>query len=338
MFVMKAVLLICCFTFLVGYYYQHDNINDTEIRTTISHTIRHTISHTTSPTISPTISATVSPTITPQKKYAYALLLDNKELECPARILSSRLKRLDPQSDIVVFVVKPSPTSELDVTIPAATRIAHMKAASSLGKHQWKNTFLKFESARLEEYDAVMFLDLDNIVLQSPRYLFDVLMSTSKDVAAPVAYWLNHLFYTSGGPMIFRPSKTLSNRVGRVLDGKKTRVTHPGEMDWFNEEFKDLHVLDYMISDGIDNKGEKVQKLTYVLNDEFKSHDKMFKLGAKLGFQHPSQVLEKATMVHFIASWKPYKNDIRNIIKSGKASKELKYLISVYDTEKMLVC
>ena len=274
-----------------------------------------------------------------EKKYAYALLLDHKGLECPARIMSSRLKRLDPHSDIVVFVARPSPTSQLDVTIHAATRIVHMKTASNLGRWQWKNTFLKFESARLHEYDAVMFLDIDNLVLQSPRYLFDVLMSTSSDVAVPEAYWLDNNFIMTGGPMIFRPSTTLDNRVSKVLDADKAMVTHDSEMDWFNEEFKqDAQVLDYMISDGIDNQGEEVQKLTYVLNDEFKNHDDLFKLGKMMGFQHPSQVLEKATMVHFIATWKPYKNAIREIIKSGDASKELKYLISLYDAEKMLVC
>jgi hypothetical protein len=274
-----------------------------------------------------------------EKKYAYALLLDQKGLECPARIMSSRLKRLDPHSDIVVFVARPSPTSQLDVTINDATRIVHMKTASNLGRWQWKNTFLKFESARLHEYDAVMFLDMDNLVLQSPRYLFDVLMSTSSDVAVPEAYWLNNNFIMTGGPMIFRPSTTLDNRVSKVLDADKAMVTHDSEMDWFNEEFKqDAQVLDYMISDGIDNQGEEVQKLTYVLNDEFKNHDDLFKLGKMMGFQHPSQVLEKATMVHFIAKWKPYQNAIREIIESGDASKELKYLISLYDAEKMLVC
>ena len=275
-----------------------------------------------------------------EKKYAYALLLDTKELECPARILASRLKRLDPHSDVVVFAVA-SPPEELNIDIPAATKILPMKPSSSLGRWQWKNTFSKFQAGRLHEYDAVMFLDLDNIVLQSPRYLFD-LMSPTKDVAAPAAYWLaqpNKPYYMSGGPLIFRPSKALDNRLAKVLDGNGSSVTHDGEMNWFNEEFKeDLQVLDYMIPDGVNSKGETVQKLTYVLNDEFKYPDKMFTLGEMMGFKHPSQVLEKSTMVHFVASWKPYKNDIRKKIQKGEASNETKYLIALYDAEKLLVC
>lgn len=273
-----------------------------------------------------------------EKKYAYALLLDTKELVCPARILASRLKRLDPQSDVVVFVVASSP-EVLNIDIPAATKILPIKPASNLGRWQWKNTFSKFQAGRLHEYDAVMFLDMDNIVLQSPRYLFD-LMSPLKDVAAPAAYWLDDQpYYMSGGPLIFRPSKALDNRLAKVLDAKGSSVTHDSEMNWFNEEFKeDLQVLDYMIPDGVNNKGEPVQKLTYVLNDEFKFPDKMFKLGEMMGFKHPSEVLEKSTMVHFIANWKPYKNDIRKKIENGDASNETKYLVALYDAEKMLVC
>ena len=139
--------------------------------------------------------------------------------------------------------------------------------------------------------------------------------------------------------MIFRPSATLDARLGKVLDGSDRKITHDSEMDWFNEEFgKDLQVLDYMIPDGFNNEGDPVQKLTYVLNDEFKYADKMFKLGDKLGFKHPSEVLEKSTMVHFIASWKPWKNEIRSKIQKGEGTKELKYLINLYDAESALVC
>lgn len=279
--------------------------------------------------------------LTKRKKFAYALLLDTVLLECPTRILASRLKRLDPHSDVVVFTTTRSPGTQPNIHIPAATKIIPVKPASSLGRWTWRNSFSKFQAGRLDDYDAVMFLDLDNFVLQSPRYLFD-LMSLSKDVAAPAAYWLGsekEPYYFSGGPMIFRPSKSLSDRLGKVLDGGDSRVTHDGDMNWFNEEFKDdLQVLDYMIPDGFDTNGKAVQKVTYALNDEFKSANELFKLGEMLNFKNPSEVLEKSTMVHFIASWKPWENPIREKVRTGEATKELKYLLALYDSEKSLVC
>ena len=139
--------------------------------------------------------------------------------------------------------------------------------------------------------------------------------------------------------MIFRPSKYLYDRLGKVLDGDDSRVTHDGDIDWFNEKFKDdLQVLDFMIPDGLDSKGEAVQKVTYALNDEFQSADKLFKLGELPGFKNSSGVLKKSTMVHFIASWKPWMSDIREKVKAGEATNEPKYLIALYDSEKLLAC
>lgn len=269
-----------------------------------------------------------------EKKYAYTLLLDEKSLECPARIMASRLKRLDPDSDVVVFAVSHS-GKELNITIPAATKVIHKKPASSRGKWQWRSTFSKFESARLHEYDAVMFLDLDNVVLQSPRYLFDT-VSLASDVAAPAAYWLEQPYYMTGGPLIFRPSETLDKRIAKVMDANKVTTKYASEMDWFNEEFTDLQILDYTIPRN--STGENVQKMPYVLSDEIRSADDVFKLGKMMGFKHPSQLLEKATMVHFIERWKPYKSIIRRVIKTGAATKELLHVIALYDAEKMLVC
>ena len=213
--------------------------------------------------------------------------VDRPSLECPARVAVSMLRAADASNNTDIVVLVPH---SVRIRVPGAT-VRPVAVAAFKGHGSWENTFMKFRAVQLYEYDRVMFLDLDLLVLASPRYLFASAPATFT-VAAPRAYWLGQPFLVSGGPMVFRPSLGLYDRFKTVLDGPRSSRQYPGEMDWFNEVFKD----DAVALDGIET----------MLSGEFVPTDRVYAWWGKRMWVNASTTLRRATFLHFIATWKPW--------------------------------
>lgn len=241
---------------------------------------------------------------------AYTLLVDRSSLECPARVSVHLLKKLDPTADVVVIM-----PPRLTLHIPKAT-LKPSGFANYKGSHGYRNTFMKLRAFELMQYETVIMLDIDLIPWMSPLLLFDTIVPTHT-VAAPRAYWLRQPFLSSGGPVVFHPSRALLRRAHEALNGTRSR-TYPGEMDWFNHEFRD----DAVYLTGFQS----------LLNGEFVPGDRIFGYwGQKLNL-NASSTLSRATFVHCIAGWKPW------IYHEPAQTRELRRLYLRWEDAKREVC
>jgi len=214
----------------------------------------------------------------------YALLADNTNLECPARVSTHMLKNVDSEADVVVLT-----PFDIHIVVPLAI-VKRVHYASFKGSGHYRNTFMKLRAMELFEYDRAVMIDLDVVVWSSPKHLF-FLPIPNHTVAAPRAYWLPQPFMSSGGPVVFTPSRMLAKRAFHALDGKYRRY-FPGEMDWFNEEFaRDVVYLSGIYS---------------LLNGEFVPNDGIFRYWGRKMHASSSDVLERSTFIHCIAGWKPW--------------------------------
>ena len=241
------------------------------------------------------------------KLFAFVFYLAQESYHCAALVNVQRLLDLGKRPDIdVVFMVSQS----LSLTEAArshalalgvryklvdALELGEMtnEATADFVDYYW-DSMLKLHAFNLTEYQRVLFLDADQLVLRNLDVLFTSIPSA--DLAAPRAYWLLPGEFPEGyqsagwaadngpevGPqmkfgsyaMLIEPSSRLWTRLhGKYYPGNRPSFTDMFDMDLLNFEFKDEVVLlpggmvisstDFLSEEG-DTRPANVQQLANI--------------------------------------------------------------------------
>jgi hypothetical protein len=171
----------------------------------------------------------------------------------------------------------------------------------------WLHTFAKFRVASWYEYDVVVFLDSDVLLYKPLDDLVDQILNEEEpgSMMAPRVYWSRQQPAAMLGTFLMRPTNVTSGskivvtkKLEEFLEGhNETVVAGRGDMHWFNKNDLLNHIT-------------LVHGWYALLVGEFYAKDGAFR---KIGDQYnmtPAEVLQKATLIHFIARWKPWKKGI----------------------------
>eukprot|EP01091_Cochliopodium_minus_P006664 TRINITY_DN16676_c0_g1_i1.p1 TRINITY_DN16676_c0_g1~~TRINITY_DN16676_c0_g1_i1.p1 ORF type:complete len:385 (+),score=71.46 TRINITY_DN16676_c0_g1_i1:162-1157(+) len=109
----------------------------------------------------------------------------------------------------------------------------------------YKNVLLKMYAFELEEYDRIIYIDGDSIMLHNADELFN--LPEEIELASPWAYWENEPCM-NGQFLVIKPSKSLfENRIKKWLNNDKIKNTLQREifdMDIINLEWEHREFLD----------------------------------------------------------------------------------------------
>ena len=174
--------------------------------------------------------------------------------------------------------------SDLPVVIMAAhpmngSNVRRVERARTKGSYpEYRDTFTKFQAARMIDFDTVVFFDADVIPLQNMDYLCDYEPSMDE------AYWLKQPFGNSGTGMVMRTSEKAFED---VID-RDSGLQWPGDMDYVQQKLE-------LRSAG-----------NHSLISEFIPGDGVQNYFSRKWGVNASSALERLHSVHFVAGWKPW--------------------------------
>jgi hypothetical protein len=139
----------------------------------------------------------VAPLCAHQKRLhtlAYAFYATDDVSAATAAVNIRRLHafRKRPDADIVVVVLRGAPASVKRRLMQAgATCIAEREIAPSTDPEPtWRLSNLKLHVLGLSDWDRVVYMDADGLIVGNPDHLFEVTLNESYPIAMPRAYWL----------------------------------------------------------------------------------------------------------------------------------------------------
>lgn len=250
------------------------------------------------------------PRWTSKNKRAFVFYMTEKalfEMECALHVQVAALKKvgIGTATDIVVL----SNAGSLDEAHPALKGVHVVSVPQPIvrGAFQWEDSFTKLFWATLVQYEVLVYLDLDVLILRSLDELFAAAPLPSTHLAAPRAYWRRQPLFQSGGPVVVRPShREFARHYESLLYGGTSNSRHDAvpvsaevgksfdsEMDWINVEFRDSAVL--------------LDGFYALLVAEWIPRDSAFGHFGRLLNASSAEVLAQARVVHFIAEHKPWK-------------------------------
>ncbi|RDB24359.1 Glucose N-acetyltransferase 1 [Hypsizygus marmoreus] len=243
----------------------------------------------------------------PGLKRAYVLYATQEDYLCNALINLRRLSRLDVHADLVLLYPrgwsswKTSPEGTNRARLrhllgEAARYNLHMRPVElieqTMGDRTWSESLTKLHVLGLTDYERVIYLDNDGLVLKNLDHLFDL---PKAPLILPCAYWLKETKFASN-IMVIQPSKNLWVMVSDYL---KTNPPDGFDMDIINHLFFDNITV-------LPHRGYTL------LTGEFRSKDPHHRayLGADNLTWNPHDELAHTYYVHF-SDWplpKPWKN------------------------------
>ncbi|KAL7753634.1 magnesium ion transporter [Sorochytrium milnesiophthora] len=170
-------------------------------------------------------------------RFAYVFYVTRPEYLCSAMVNAHQLRTLSLTSADTDIVLLHTPelafapihrqrVRELNVTV---REVARMPSHDGL----YQDVLVKLRVWQMTDYDRIVFLDADMLVLRSLDHLFEL---EPVELAIPRAYWFKHRVLTSL-LMVVTPSEETFRRLSEkyIPDGKPL----PGmyDMDIINKEF-----------------------------------------------------------------------------------------------------
>lgn len=234
-----------------------------------------------------------------RSKVAFVWYLTNYEssdIVCAILVAARGTRETHPRANVdfaVIHTQDETAIPHLEKLKRDGIRLIKVSPPTTQGSDQWVESFAKLRIAEPLGYDRVVYFDVDTYPLGRLDYLFDI-ADFPVEVAAPRAYWLPQPFLQSGGPMVMDPSKNFFKKHFQgILDGGGDGGSYKGEMDWFNKEFRDTAVV--------------LHGFHALLVGEWCNSDGISKYWQKYFDKPSSWVFLHASLVHFIADWKPWK-------------------------------
>eukprot|EP01102_Stenamoeba_stenopodia_P014671 TRINITY_DN4898_c0_g1_i1.p1 TRINITY_DN4898_c0_g1~~TRINITY_DN4898_c0_g1_i1.p1 ORF type:complete len:564 (-),score=19.50 TRINITY_DN4898_c0_g1_i1:71-1714(-) len=168
------------------------------------------------------------------KKYAYVSVLYNEEFMMGIRVLGSSLKRSKTQHDMYLLVTPNIPASVIKVVesegwiVKQVSAIANPHRDHQLYLKRLNMVFTKLNIYRLVEYEKIVILDADTMVISNSDELFDCV-----DFCAVVR---NGFF--NAGVMVIRPSEELFTELTNLY--KVLPSYNGGEQGFLNQWFSNF--------------------------------------------------------------------------------------------------
>ena len=178
---------------------------------------------------------------------AYITVLNDDKYIYGLKVLHASLKKTDPKYRMYVLVPQDlaeevvRKIQEIDVSVIRSESISIDDAdASSNEKQYWNNTFFKLQIMNLVQFDKIVYIDSDMLVLNNLDALFDYpgLSATTGSKSA-------HPEYTefNSGIMVIEPNTSEYERliecIPPAIARKRAEGKGYGDQDVFNEYYKE---------------------------------------------------------------------------------------------------
>jgi alpha-N-acetylglucosamine transferase len=179
-------------------------------------------------------------------KYAYVTVLSTNNYYDGVSVLYESLKRTNPKYEFVVVVNETIDEEIIQKLISKGCKIIKRPriVATNIKNTlypQWNNTFDKFNIFDLTEFDKIVYLDSDMLILRNIDELFDL-----PNLSATIAGKLYYTDWTdiNSGMMVIEPKKGILEGLKEILYSEKFKVGFGDQniieayFDWHNKNLE----------------------------------------------------------------------------------------------------
>ena len=164
------------------------------------------------------------------KKYAYVCVLSTDNYLDGALILNENLRELNSKYELLCVVNDRLSEESIKALHRFGIKTKNTRAIkTNMGIGRWNYTFDKLNIFSLVEYDKIVFLDLDLLILENIDHLFEW-DSIAAGLDMP---WHDDEF--NSGVMVIEPNMDLYNDMIEKLYA--TKYNYTGDQDFLNDYF-----------------------------------------------------------------------------------------------------
>lgn len=160
------------------------------------------------------------------ERYAYLFFATSKNHACAVRSMIHQIKYLGTREADFVVISEEDTFFEKDVIV-----VGMDKDIISSNVGYYKYSFQKFQAFKMTQYDRIIWLDADSLIMRPIDHLFDL---PAVSVAAPVANWENEMCVTSA-LMVITPSMEVWNT---LIFPNLHKYVNRADMNLLNEVYE----------------------------------------------------------------------------------------------------
>ena len=224
------------------------------------------------------------------KKYAYVCVLSTDNYLDGALILNENLRELNSKYELLCVVNDRLSEESIKTLHRFGIKTKNTRAIkTNMGIGRWNYTFDKLNIFSLVEYDKIVFLDLDLLILKNIDHLFDW-DSIAAGLDMP---WHDDEF--NSGVMVIEPNMDLYNDMIKKLYA--TKYNYTGDQDFLNDYF---------------GKNFIALPLKYnLMRTLYLDSELLYKNCTKRGvYKYIKNEPKDAVIIHYIRSLKPFMDKI----------------------------
>jgi alpha-N-acetylglucosamine transferase len=231
-------------------------------------------------------------------KFAYAFYASSRDYLCGVLVNIARLKALgaDETIDLLLLVPKGMLVPRfLDIAKSVGLRILQFDNPPNLqgGFDYYKHSNMKLLLFNQTEYDRIVYLDSDSLILKSLDHLF--LLPKGIGIAAPRSYWEDDPKKFTSALMVIDPSQEMWQRVDKELHPIKEGKY---DMDILNDVF----MRDCML----------LPNNYLVLNSHWEDETSETRL-KNTGYSSLDSLASQTHVLHFTALGKPWSLNLSTV-------------------------
>ena len=226
--------------------------------------------------------------------YTYVCVLSTNNYLEGVLVLNENLKRLNSKYPLLCIINETITEESKNILTKFNIKYKQLNKINydieNIKFSHWKNTFDKLNIFSLIEYEKIVYLDLDFLILSNLDHLFGI------DNFSMVSDCQDEKKYYCSALMIIKPNlKDYNNLIEICMNNLKNQIADIGDQDIINEYFKDINVLDikYNCIRGIQD-----EKLS-VYDDIFNRY--MEKRKMRYCYYSPTPVI-----IHYYGKTKPF--------------------------------
>ena len=224
------------------------------------------------------------------KKYAYVCVLSTDNYLDGALILNENLRELNSKYELLCVVNDRLSEESIKTLHRFGIKTKNTRAIkTNMGIGRWNYTFDKLNIFSLVEYDKIVFLDLDLLILKNIDHLFNW-DSIAAGLDMP---WHDDEF--NSGVMVIEPNMDLYNDMIEKLYA--TKYNYTGDQDFLNDYF---------------GKNFIALPLKYnLMRTLYLDSELLYKNCTKRGvYKYIKNEPKDAVIIHYIRSLKPFMDKI----------------------------
>ena len=160
------------------------------------------------------------------ERYAYLFFATSKAHVCAVRSMIHQIKYLGSRAADFIVISEEDAYFEDDIIVVG---MDNQILSSNVG--YYRHSFQKFQAFKMTQYDRIIWLDADSLLMKPIDHLFDL---PTVSVAAPIANWENEMCVTSA-LMIITPSIEVWNT---LIVPNLHKYVNRADMDLLNEVYE----------------------------------------------------------------------------------------------------